>query len=179
PDTVSAVIEDMIVSDNPDESIIVLSCDKLTYNLVQRRVERVELILNDYNGIRVPREAIRFDKNNEKGVYILLGQKISFKKIDAVFECDEYILSRITSDASFVSVYDDIITSGEISSDFYVEEDESEPEQDDDIPEETAKDIDSDNVSDNTENDYNDDSNDDNADQSDIAYDDIFEPDTE
>lgn len=122
PDTVTAFIEDLIESDNPDESIIVLSCDELTYNLVQRRAERVEIILNDYEGIKVPRNAIRFNKDNEKGVYILLGQRIAFKKISPIYECDEYLLSQITSDTEYVSVYDDIITEGEISADLYVEE---------------------------------------------------------
>ncbi len=121
PDTVTAVIDDLIESDKPDESIIVLSCDEMTYNLVQRRAERVEIILNDYKGIKVPRDAIRFDSNNNKGVYILLGQKIAFKKIDPIFECDEYLLSQITSDSSYVGVYDDIITEGEISADLFTE----------------------------------------------------------
>lgn len=122
PDRLNAVIEDLIGTDNPDESMIILSCDKLTYNLVQRRVERVELILNDYDGIRVPRGAIRFNEKNEKGVYILLGQRIAFKKIEPVYECEEYILSQITSDADYISVYDDIIVEGEISEDLYVSE---------------------------------------------------------
>lgn len=122
PDRLTAVIEDLIESDNPNESMIILSCDKLTYNLVQRRVERVELILNDHDGIRVPREAIRFNEKNEKGVYILLGQRIAFKKIEPIYECEEYILSEITSDADYISVYDDIIVEGEISEDLYVSE---------------------------------------------------------
>lgn len=122
PDTVTAVIDNLSETDDPNESIIVLSCDELTYNLVQRRAERVEIILNDYKGIKVPRSAIRFDKNNEKGVYILLGQRIAFKKINPIYECDEYILSQITSDSSYISVYDDIIVEGEISSELYVEE---------------------------------------------------------
>lgn len=125
PDTVTAVIDDLIESDKPNESIIVLSCDELTFSLVQRRAERVEIILNDYKGIKVPRSAIRFNKDNEKGVYILLGQKIAFKKIEPIYECDEYLLSQITSDSSYVSVYDDIITEGEISSDLYTEEETS------------------------------------------------------
>ena len=125
PDTVTAVIEDIIESDNPEESIIVLSCDELTFSLVQRRVERVEIILNDYEGIKVPRKAIRFNKDNDKGVYILLGQRIAFKKINPIYECEEYILSQITSDSDYLSVYDDIICEGEISADYYVEETEA------------------------------------------------------
>ena len=139
PDTVTAVIDDIIETDDPDENIIIISCDELTFDLVQRRVDRVEIILNDYEGIKVPREAIRFDKNNEKGVYILLGQRISFRKIDPVYECDEYILSKITSDTSYVSMYDDIITKGEISADLYVEETTVAPE--DDSPEDDVSDV--------------------------------------
>lgn len=114
PDSVSAKIEDIIETDDPEESIVILSCEKLNYNLVQCRTERIELILNDYSGIKVPREAIRFNKKNEKGVYILQGQRIAFKKLDIIFECDEYLLSKITSDNEYVSVYDDIILNGEI-----------------------------------------------------------------
>lgn len=129
PDTVTAVIDSITETDDPSESIIVLACDELTYNLVQRRAERVEIILNDYKGIKVPRNAIRFNKDNEKGVYILLGQRIAFKKINPIYECDEYLLSQITSDSDYISVYDDIITEGEISADLYVEETDVEYEE--------------------------------------------------
>jgi len=137
PDTVTAVIEDIIKSDNPEEGIIVLGCDKLTYDLVQRRVERVEIILNDHEGIKVPRKAIRFNRDNDKGVYVLMGQRIMFKKIDSVYETDEYILSKITSDSDYISMYDDIICEGEISEDLYIEETAvSEDETEDSILEE-------------------------------------------
>lgn len=136
PDTVAAVIDNMVETDDPNESMIVLSCDELTYNLVQRRAERVEIILNDHNGIKVPRNAIRFNKDNEKGVYILLGQRIAFKKINPIYECDEYLLSQITSDSDYISVYDDIIVEGEISADLYVEETE---DPDDEAEEEISR----------------------------------------
>lgn len=129
PDVVNAKIENIIPDEDSDESIIILSCDKLNYNLVQYRTERVELILNDFEGIKVPREAIRFNKNNEMGVYILLGQKISFKKLDVIFECEDYFLSAVTSDSDYISMYDDIIVEGEIDRemvDFLNEENDKE-----------------------------------------------------
>ena len=116
PDLLTAKITDVIETDDPEECVIVLSCEKLNFNLVQYRTERVEIILDDFNGIKVPREAVRFNKNNEKGVYVLLGQRIAFKKVDVIYECDEYLLSAITSDTGYISVYEDIILSGEIPS---------------------------------------------------------------
>ena len=112
PDTVTAVIESLEPTDDPSEWVLILRCDEMTYDLVQKRVERVEMTLNDFEGIRVPREALRFNKNNEKGCYVLWGQRVLFKKVDTIFEDNDYILSRITSDESYVCVYDDIIIEG-------------------------------------------------------------------
>lgn len=148
PDTVGAVIEDIIESEDPDESIIVLSCEKLNYNLVQCRTERVELILNDFSGIKVPREAIRFNKNNEKGVYILQGQKIAFKKLDVIYECDDYLLSKVNSDTGYISVYDDIITSGEIPAEIIEQTSETTvAEEENTAPQETKNSLQTDPVS--------------------------------
>ncbi len=112
PDTIEAVVESIKPTEDGTENVIIISCDKLTYDFVQHRVEKAELVLNDYEGIKVPRDAIRFNSANEKGVYILLGQRVAFRKVDVVYENDKYILSRITTDNGFVSMYDDIIVDG-------------------------------------------------------------------
>ncbi len=133
-DSVTAVIELITDTDDPNESIVQLDCDQMTFDLVRRRVEHVEMVLHDYEGIRVPRSALRFDKNNEKGVYVLLGQRVMFKKLDVIFECDDYLLSRITSDSSYVSIYDEIILSGVNTTEYLSNTDddediETEPEE--------------------------------------------------
>lgn len=133
-DSVDAKIEDIIKTDDEQKSILVLSCDKLNYNLVQYRTERIELILNDFSGIKVPRSAIRFNKQNELGVYILEGQRVSFKKLDVIFECDDYLLSGITSDKNYISVYDEIIVSGEIPEEVLNQQPEKSDEEEDIIP---------------------------------------------
>ncbi len=112
PDTVSAVIESLEPTENPQEWVMILRCDEMTFDLVQKRVERVEMTLNDFEGIKVPRSALRFNKNNEKGCYVLWGQRVLFKKVDVIFETEDYILSAITSDESYICVYDDIIIEG-------------------------------------------------------------------
>lgn len=108
---VSVTIDNIKETNNSKESIVILSCDKLTYSLVQHRVERVEMLLNNYEGIKVPREAIRFNKS-EKGVYIKLGQQIIFRKIDVIFEGSDYVLSRNVSKDGYLLLYDDIVIDG-------------------------------------------------------------------
>lgn len=112
PDNITAVIESLQPTENENEWVVILRCEEMTYDLVQTRVERVSMTLNDFEGIRVPREAIRFNQNNEKGCYVLWGQRVLFKKIDPIYEDDTFILSRITSDEDYVCVYDDVIIEG-------------------------------------------------------------------
>lgn len=137
-DTVKAKIEDIIETDSPEKSILVLSCDKLNSDLVQYRTERIEIILNDFSGIKVPRSAIRFNKRNELGVYILEGQRVTFKKLDVIFECDDYLLSGITSDSDYISAYDEIIISGEIPEEILNQLPENDDEEEEAVPDVTT-----------------------------------------
>ena len=108
-DKVVAKIIDIIPTENPDESIVVLESEKLISGIVRHRVERVEMVASNYEGMYVPREAIRFNAKGEKGVYVKLGQGIVFKKIDVIYEGEDYLLSANKGDAEYVLLYDDII----------------------------------------------------------------------
>lgn len=108
-DEITAKITDIIPTDIPTESIIVLESEKLIEGLVRHRVEKVEMVSNSYEGIYVPRKAIRFNAKGEKGVYVKLGQGIVFKKVDVIYEGEDYLLSANKGDAEYVLLYDDII----------------------------------------------------------------------
>lgn len=123
-DSVYATVEKITDTDDPSKSIITLYCEEMTFDLVKNRVERVEMILHDYEGIKVPREALRFDKDNNKGVYVLLGQRVMFKKLDIIYECDDYLLSKITSDTDYLNIYDEIVVSGVDTAEYFEVEEE-------------------------------------------------------
>lgn len=129
-ETFKAVIVDVRDEGDPSESIIVVSCDQFNYDLVQHRTENVELVKGDYSGLKVPREAIRFlpaeeeitDEDtgitsivttNYKGVYILEGEQVEFRKLDVIYEGSDYVLSAVhEDDKSYLALYDDIIVEG-------------------------------------------------------------------
>ncbi len=129
PQQVRAVVERIKPTDNANESIVILSCDKLTYDLVQHRTERVEMIKGVYEGVKVPRDAMRFKDieetvtdeitgekvkktTNYRGVYVKLGEQVLFKKLDVIFEGDKYVISNINKGSEYVVLYDDIIVEG-------------------------------------------------------------------
>jgi hypothetical protein len=111
---VPAMVDEILQTDDPEVMIIIISCAEFGEAFVERRTENCELIINDYTGIRIPRSAIRFNDQNEAGVYIIEGQKITFRKIKPLFESESYIISEKMSDKTYVAEFDDIIVRGEI-----------------------------------------------------------------
>lgn len=120
PEEHDAEIIDVIDNENPAECVIVASSDEFGYSLVQHRCERTEIIKGVYNGLKVPRKAIRFQKNSDsdekcKGVYILQGEQVVFRKIDVIYEGNDYVLSKVFSKdegTDYLALYDDIIVEG-------------------------------------------------------------------
>lgn len=111
PEPVRITVETIRDTDDPKKSLVILSCDTLNYQLVQHRVEKAEILLNNYEGIRIPRSAIRF-RNGEKGVYIQLGEEILFRKINVIYEGGDYVLSAKDAGDGYLMLYDDIVVEG-------------------------------------------------------------------
>ena len=105
---------------------VILRCETLTYDVVQHRTERVEILRKTVEGIKVPRTAIRFQKvpvldeegkdtgktETCKGVYVLVGENAEFRKLEVVYEDEEYYLSSLNAGNDYVALYDDIIVNG-------------------------------------------------------------------
>ncbi|MDE6781728.1 MAG: hypothetical protein K2J40_09755 [Ruminococcus sp.] len=131
-DTYNAEIIDIHDEGNPEQSIIIMSCSRFNQELVQHRCQSVEIIRGNYKGLKVPRESIRFkdvaeqvktvsgdteiiseEIVNSKGVYILKGEQVEFKKIDVIYEGSDYVLSAVhDDDKSYLALYDDIMIEG-------------------------------------------------------------------
>lgn len=129
PDKYPAVIKSIRDEGNPAKSIFIIQCSAFNYDLVQHRVEDAEIIKGESEGLKVPREAIRFadvtetvtDENGEeksvtarsKGVYVQKGEQAEFKKIDVCFEGSDYVLSAVHEyDSEYLALYDNILIEG-------------------------------------------------------------------
>ncbi len=106
--THTVTVESITPTGNGNEAIIVISCDELDSELARTRVADVELTFVEKTGIWAPRDAIRFS-NGVKGVYVMVGEQTKFKKLDVIYEGDDYVLSSNTSDSEYLNLYDRII----------------------------------------------------------------------
>ena len=84
------------------------------------RFEKATLILKNYTGIVIPKEAVRVQKTtdddgnevNANGVYVLLGKSVYFRKVSPLYEDEDVLVSEITTQSGYVSVYDQVIVKG-------------------------------------------------------------------
>jgi hypothetical protein len=91
-----------------DNIMVVMNCDRLDEELAATRVASSLIVFDEFTGVRVPRRAIRFS-GEQKGVYVIVGKDIVFKKIDVIYEGDDFVLSKNTDDQEYLLVFDQIL----------------------------------------------------------------------
>ena len=90
--------------------------DSVSEYLLGSRVQTAEIVVRTYQGLKIPKEAIRF-QDGQMGVYVQNGNMIYFRRIEQIFETTDYVLSRTYSQgeegsAGYVRLYDTIIVKG-------------------------------------------------------------------
>ncbi len=92
---------------------VILSSTLMNETIANMRIEKVEVIESSFGGYKIPSEAIRFDKENNSGVYVLRGKIISFIIVEILYSEEDYVIvSDSKSQGKGLTLYDDVITKG-------------------------------------------------------------------
>jgi len=107
PVTVSAI------NKSSDGYAVLLKCEYMTNKLAVMRMQTVQLIANEFTGIRVDNSYIHI-QGNQKGVYVQDGNIATFKNIMPVYSSNGYTISAIDpTDSTRLQVYDELIVNGD------------------------------------------------------------------
>ncbi len=114
---VDAVIEAEIyrIDKNPQqqESLVVFSITQITGNLISIRQNKAEVIFNSHTGLKIPKTALHTSEDGTPGVYIKHGANLNFKKVEILYENEEYILcAHHSTEQEYLQLYDTIIVQG-------------------------------------------------------------------
>ena len=102
---------------------VVLTSNLMNPDIALLRKEKVKIIVDKFEGYKIPRAALRSAENNGEtaeisdgkklGVYILYGQMVKFRYIDVLSFSDDYVIAAKDSENSdALKLYDLIITKG-------------------------------------------------------------------
>lgn len=113
-ETVSMTVEELRRDVDAGEYLVILEGDLIDSYLLTSRVQACELIINTYTGLRVPKSAIRYE-DGEPGVYVVLVDKMYFRRINVVYETAEFVVSAedwTPDEGTALKLYDTVIVEG-------------------------------------------------------------------
>lgn len=101
------------VKTEEDKIVIILSCDLMNETFANIRSETIEVVSASGTGYKVPVQAVRFDEENNPGIFVLRGKIINFIKVETLYSDGEYAIVDSPDDASDkITLYDDVIIKG-------------------------------------------------------------------
>ncbi len=110
-DNVAANVYAIRTDEESEEVLVLFESDDMNEELVSMRKEVSDVALATYTGLRIPHDALRKpDAEGEDGVYILNDTVASFKKVQILFEGEDFYIVKqnVIGDDSLV-VNDDVI----------------------------------------------------------------------
>ncbi len=103
-------------ADNEDtRTACVLSSIDSTSELSESRMIKAELIIKSYTGIKISTKAIRtveIDGQEVQGVYVLKGNRLTFKQIKPLTAFGNYTICENTQKSGWLALYDEVVTVG-------------------------------------------------------------------
>lgn len=99
--------------DNKGNMAVVFRCDRMSAALSTIRKESIEIQLVEHTGLKVPKDAIVVNEDQQAGVYIRSGNVVAFRKIEQLYsQPADYVVCKIVDEDGYLQMYDDIIVSG-------------------------------------------------------------------
>ncbi len=110
-DTFECTIEKK--GDKDGDSIpLILKCGLMNRDVAKLRIADIQIITDEFMGFRISNDAVR-EVDSQKGVYVLRGNTVQFKKINIIYSSEEYsIIESSADDSSYIRQYDTVITQG-------------------------------------------------------------------
>ncbi len=101
------------IGDRTDkETVVIFSCDEMNESLSDFRIEKIEIITDEYSGFKISNSSIR-TVDGVQGVYIVRGNLMGFRKIKIVYTTDDYsIVDNPENSSGYIKLYDKVVTEG-------------------------------------------------------------------
>ncbi len=116
--TVELSVDSKITDDTSENVIVVLLCEMFTPELASLRQISADIIFNTLTGLRISNDAIRFDNEQNIGVYVLDRQEVKFKTIDIIYSGNGYsVVKTNKGQNTALQLFDEVFVGG---NDLYV-----------------------------------------------------------
>lgn len=101
------------------ESLLVFRCNLMNEQLASLRKVEGKIVVSEYTGLKVNRDAVRLDEEGNEGVYVRRGNIVNFRSLNIIYSEDAFVIasspaadSGIELAHTHLKLYDEVIISG-------------------------------------------------------------------
>ncbi len=101
------------------ESLLVFKCNLMNEQLASLRKVDGKIVVSEYTGLKVNRDAVRLDEEGNEGVYVRRGNIVNFRSLNIIYSEDAFVIasspaadSGIELAHAHLKLYDEVIISG-------------------------------------------------------------------
>ncbi len=109
--TLSVTVSQVVLDEAAGKMAVFVKSDHMTGKFCTARMESAEIIFSTVRGYKVPKSAIRM-QDEDKGVYVLIGQQMFFRKVEILYEAQDYVICEATNGSGTLKPFDDVIVKG-------------------------------------------------------------------
>lgn len=114
----------LIKNIDSDKTLLVFRCNLMNEELTSLRKVEGKIVMDEFKGLKVSRDAVRLDEDGNSGVYVRRGNMVNFRSLNIIYSEDSFVIASKPSEDSDIKLshthlklYDEVIISGKELSD--------------------------------------------------------------
>ena len=107
----TVTVSHVVLDEAQGKMAVFIKSDHMTGKFCTARLENAEIIFSTQRGYKVPKSALRM-QGEDKCVYVLIGKQMFFRKVEIVFEGQDYIICKAVNGSGTLKPFDDVIVKG-------------------------------------------------------------------
>ncbi len=101
------------------KALVVFRCNLMNEQLTSVRKVEGKIVVNEFKGLKVNRDAVRLDADGNSGVFVKRGNIVNFRSLNIIYSEDAFVIaskpdeeSGIELSHTHLKLYDEVIISG-------------------------------------------------------------------
>ncbi len=101
------------IKSEDNKHVAIIKSFVISDEILRLRFVDVSIDFGGYSGLLLEKEALRYNEENQAGVYIIEGGVIKFRYVDVIYDTDSYIICRENlQEPNSLSMFDEVIVGG-------------------------------------------------------------------
>lgn len=99
-----------------NKTLVVFKCNLMNDTLASLRKVSGKVVIDEHTGLKISRDAVRFDEDGNAGVYVRRANIVNFRSLNIIYSEESFVVAsdekEFKSDYPHLELYDEVIISG-------------------------------------------------------------------